>query len=124
MHRLLLHSNRLVTDRLPQTLLATASLIALFLPLGQTAAAGDLEIGREKMRMCQVCHGADGIGTNPTVPNLAGESAVYLVKQLKAFRGGERQHEQMSIIAQGLSDEDIDNVATYYSKIEVTVKLP
>lgn len=101
--------------------LVLAALAATALP---ASAAGDLEAGRKKVRMCQVCHGLDGIGTNPTVPNLAGESAVYLVKQLKAFRSGERTHEQMSIIASGLSDDDIDNVAAYYSAIKVTATPP
>lgn len=124
MHRLPRHSNRLVTAGLPKMLLTIASLAALAIPLTVPASAGDLEAGRKKVRMCQVCHGLDGIGTNPTVPNLAGESAVYLTKQLKAFRDGERKHAQMSIIAKGLSDEDIDNVTTYYSKIKVQVTLP
>ena len=89
------------------------------------AAAGDLEAGRKKVRStCRVCHGVDGIGTNPTVPNLAGESDRYIVKQLKAFRAGERNHAQMSIIAKGLSDEDIENVATYFSAIKVTATPP
>ncbi|WP_300469661.1 hypothetical protein [Breoghania sp.] len=38
-----------------------------------SASAGDLEAGRKKVRStCQVCHRLNGIGTNPTVPNLAG----------------------------------------------------
>lgn len=95
--------------------------LAAFAP---PAAAGNLEAGRSKARMCAVCHGLDGIGKNPTVPNLAGESRLYLAKQLKAFRSGERTHEQMTIIAKGLSDEDIDNLATYYSAIEITATPP
>ena len=89
------------------------------------AVAGDLEAGRKTVRStCQVCHGLNGIGTNPTVPNLAGESHQYIVKQLKAFRSGARQHAQMSIIAQALSDADIDNAATYFSAIEVIATPP
>ena len=61
--------------------------------------------------MCAVCHGLDGIAQVPDAPHLAGESPVYLTSQLEAFRSGERQHEQMTIIAQGLSDEDIADLA-------------
>ena len=109
-----------------RTILSALGALALGLPLAlQPAfAAGDLEAGRKKMRMCQVCHGADGIGTNPEVPNLAGESVTYLSKQLKAFRSGKRDHAQMSIIAKGLSDEDIINVATYYSEIKIETTPP
>ena len=81
--------------------------------------------GREKVQqMCAVCHGLNGIGVNPDTPNLAGESPFYLEKQLKAFRSGERKHEQMTIIAQGLMDEDIRDLIAWYSALEVTVELP
>jgi cytochrome c553 len=92
------------------------------IPLAQAA---DIKAGQAKAKVtCRVCHGLDGLGKMPTVPNLAGEGAIYISKQLKAFRSGERTHQQMSIIAQGLSDEDIANVAAYYSAIRVTVELP
>ena len=87
--------------------------------------AADLGAGRTKVKStCQVCHGLDGIGKLPDVPNLAGEGTIYLIKQLEAFRSGQRTHQQMSIIAKDLSDEEIANVATYYSAIKVTVELP
>jgi cytochrome c553 len=81
--------------------------------------------GRQKVvQTCAVCHGVNGIGVNPDVPNLAGESPLYLEKQLKAFRSGERKHEQMSIIAKGLEDKDIADVAAWYSKLKVSVEVP
>jgi cytochrome c553 len=81
--------------------------------------------GRQKaQQICAVCHGIDGIGKNPDVPNLAGESPLYIEKQLKAFRSGERKHEQMSIIAQGLKDQDIRELAKWYSSIHIKVELP
>ncbi len=103
---------------------ASAALLLLALPAAVLPAAADPAAGRAKAAMCQVCHGFDGLGKNPDVPNLAGDSTSYLVRQLRAFRSGERQHEQMSIIASSLSDEDIENLADYYSAIEVTVTVP
>jgi cytochrome c553 len=47
-----------------------------------------------------------------------------LEKQLKAFRSGERKHEQMSIIAQGLSDEDIRDLVSWYSSLKISVEMP
>lgn len=73
---------------------------------------------------CTVCHGANGVAVNPDAPNLAGEAANYIEKQLKAFRSGERKQEQMSIMAQNLSDEDIADLAAWYSAMKVTVTLP
>jgi cytochrome c553 len=74
--------------------------------------------------MCAVCHGLDGVAKTPDAANLAGESKIYLTKQLQAFRSGERKHEQMSIIAQGLTDDDIADLAAWYSSLRFTVTVP
>jgi cytochrome c553 len=87
-------------------------------------SAADPAAGRDKARQCQTCHGLDGVGRMPDVPNIAGESEMYLTKQLGDFRSGERRHEQMSIIAGGLSDDDIADLAAYYASIEFTVTVP
>ena len=60
----------------------------------------------------------------PMFQNLAGENQQYIQKQLKAFRSGTRQHEQMSIIAKDLTDKDIANLADWFASLKVTVKLP
>ncbi len=101
-------------------------LLALGMTLAPRAAlAADAAAGKQKVQTtCAVCHGLDGIAKVPDAPNLAGESAIYIIKQLKAFRSGERQHEQMSIIAQGLSDDDIANLAAWFSSLKVTVEMP
>jgi cytochrome c553 len=91
---------------------------------GDSALAGDAAAGRAKAKVCQVCHGIDGVGKLPTVPNIGGESAIYLTKQLKAFRAGERTDPQMSIVAKPLTDEEIANLAAWYSSIKFSVTLP
>jgi cytochrome c553 len=97
---------------------------ALALSLAGAAQAADAAAGKTKAQMCAVCHGLDGIGKNPDVPNLAAESPIYITAQLKAFKSGARQHEQMTIIAQGLSDEDIADLAAWYSSLKITVEMP
>jgi len=97
---------------------------ALAATLLATHAVADPVAGRQKAAQCQVCHGYDGIGTNPEVPHIAGESQIYLMAQLKAFRSGERQHQQMSIIAQSLDDADIRDLADYYAAIKISVEVP
>ena len=74
--------------------------------------------------MCSVCHGVDGIAKQPDAPHLAAENVEYLLRQLKAFKSGERKHEQMSIIAQSLSDEQMADVAAWYSSIKIKVEMP
>ena len=94
------------------------------LSAGAPALAADIAAGRGAASQCNVCHGKDGIATNPEAPNLAGEASVYIEKQLKAFRSGERQHRQMSIIAQGLDDATIKDLAAWYDAMVVSVELP
>jgi len=88
------------------------------------STAQDAKAGRDKARKCVVCHGVDGIAVTPNAPNLAGENAVYIVAQLKAFRSGKRTHEQMSIIASKLNNEDIRDLARWYSLIKVVATPP
>jgi cytochrome c553 len=88
------------------------------------AMAADAAAGKTKAAMCAVCHGLNGLAKNPDAPNLAGDNANYLIKQLKAFKSGERKNDQMSIIAEGLSDDEIANLAAWYSSLKVTVEMP
>jgi cytochrome c553 len=86
------------------------------------AEAQDAKAGRAKAEStCAVCHGLDGLAKIPEAPNLAGQNQNYLVEQLTAFKSGERKNEMMSIVSQTLSDADIENLAAYYSGIEVTL---
>ena len=87
-------------------------------------AGGDPAAGWEKAKVCRTCHGMDGVGKLPNVPNIGGESDFYLTKQLKAFRKGDRRDEQMAIIARDLSDQDIADLAAYYASISFTVTVP
>lgn len=74
--------------------------------------------------VCQTCHGMDGRGISTMVANIGGQQKQYLVKQLEDYRAGRRQNQQMSIIVQMLSDEDIDNVTAWYSSIVATFEIP
>jgi cytochrome c553 len=87
-------------------------------------AGGDAALGKKVMLKCQVCHGKDGLAKVPDAPNIAGQKQVYLVKALTAFKAGERKNEQMTVVTKGLSDEDIANVAAYYSSIKIAVEVP
>jgi cytochrome c553 len=88
------------------------------------AAAGDPAAGKAKARQCAVCHGIDGVAKRPDAPNIGGENAEYLTHQLEAFRSGERHHEEMSIIASGLSDQDIADLVAWYSSLQFEVHMP
>ena len=97
--------------------LTTPILLAAAFATGPVAA-GDAQAGREKAAACNACHGIDGISPNPLWPNLAGQKAAYIVKQMKAFRDGQRQDALMTPMSAGLSDQDIADLAAYYAGLE------
>jgi cytochrome c553 len=97
---------------------ATSVVIAgVLLGMSGSALAGDAEAGKAKSATCAGCHGVTGVSSNPMWPNLAGQKEGYLVKQIKAFREGIRTDPLMSPMAKPLSDEDIDNLAAYFSSL-------
>lgn len=75
------------------------------------AAAAGLAVAAK----CAVCHGAKGISTQPSWPNLAGLSGEYLLSSIKSYKVGERKNGMMDGFAQGLSDTDVANVAAYFA---------
>jgi cytochrome c553 len=80
-----------------------------------SALAGDIAAGKAKSALCASCHGPTGISMSPIWPNLAGQKEQYLVKQIKAFRSGDREDPMMAPMVAALSDADIDNLAAYYA---------
>jgi cytochrome c553 len=81
------------------------------------AAGANVEAGKAKATMCAACHGATGISAIPMYPNLAGQKAPYLEKQLKAFRDGSRVDPVMAGMAKPLSDQDIANLSAYFASL-------
>ena len=88
------------------------------------ALAADAAAGRAKAQACAVCHGPLGLSVQPDAPNLAGQPAIFLANQLRAYRSGERRHEVMSIMAKPLSDDDIDNLAAWFASVRVEAHAP
>ncbi|MCB1735836.1 MAG: cytochrome c [Gammaproteobacteria bacterium] len=95
--------------------IANAAAIAVAMTFSTGAVAGDAAAGKAKAATCAGCHGAAGVSNNPMWPNLAGQKAGYLVKQMKAFKDGSRKDPMMSPMAAPLSDADMDNLAAFYS---------
>lgn len=66
---------------------------------------------------CVDCHGLDGRGENPDIPNLAAQSPEYLVEAMLAYRDGRRLHAALQDMVQGMTDEDIRNIAGYFADL-------
>ena len=94
------------------------------LMLAGAASAQNVEAGRKVAGMCRTCHGHDGLAVMPVAPNIGGEPAAYLAAQLEAFRSGARVNEMMSVVAAGLSDQQIADVAAWYAAHTATAVPP
>ncbi len=79
------------------------------------AQEGDPETGSKIANMCRTCHGMNGYAQIPIAPHIGGESEIYLAAQLLAFKSGARAHEMMTVVAAGLSDTQIADVAAWYA---------
>ncbi len=96
----------------------TLLLAALALPAA-AQTKGDAKAGKEKIQMCQGCHGIEGWRTAYPevfhVPRIGGQHEAYLVAALKAYKSGERNHPSMRAIAGSLSDKDMQDLAAFYA---------
>lgn len=85
---------------------------------------GNVAAGKTKSATCTACHGSD---TNPMTlspqhPNLRGQHAGYIVRQLQAFKSGQRKNENMSPMAAPLSEQDMADLAAYFSSLPKVIE--
>jgi cytochrome c553 len=109
---------------LPSALAAVAC-TASMLFAGEAAAqaavpAGDPAKGSQKVQMCQGCHGIQGWRTAYPevyhVPRIAGQHPAYIIAALKEYKTLQRSHPSMDAIAASLSEQDMADIAAYYSQ--------
>jgi len=95
--------------------------VGVFCGVSGTAVAGrtDVDAGREMAKVvCAACHGPLGVSLVRHYPNLAGQKEQYLLATLRAYRSGERSSpKEMSPVAEMLTDQDIQNLAAYFSRL-------
>ena len=103
-------------------MLVRPALLLVAVCLATSTLAAEVVAGRQKAAACAACHGQLGLSTTPDAPNLAGQPALYVATQLRAYRGGTRNHEVMSLMAKTLSDADIEELATWFSSLKVEVQ--
>ena len=96
------------------TILLFVLFCLLLMPLSATAR-GSASAGQQKAATCEACHGKDGKSMDPNYPNLAGQHKSYLVKALSDYRSGQRSNAIMASFASQLSNQDIEDLATWYS---------
>jgi len=89
--------------------------------LGATVQAADPAAGKAKSQICATCHGAEGMATIKTYPNLAGQNEAYLYNALVAYKNKQRNG-GMAVVMQAqaanLSDQDMKDLAAYYASLK------
>jgi cytochrome c553 len=102
-------------------LLALAAFAAGATPAAAADVVGNPKAAASKIEMCIGCHGIPGYKASfpevYPVPMIAGQSAKYLESALKSYRKGDRKNPSMVGIAASMSDQDIADVAAYYSQV-------
>ena len=86
----------------------------------------EMQNGKLKVQtVCMTCHGmngqATGAGNSVIIPNITAQQKNYMVARLKAYKAGEIKHPQMSVVAQMLTEQDINDVAEWYPKIKIQI---
>ena len=88
-----------------------------FLSLNAVAAPPDAAAGKVKAQSCFACHGENGIGISPEIPNLAAQPPLSITYQLIQFRGQQRNGGAMAALAASLSDQEMRDIAAYYASL-------
>jgi cytochrome c553 len=95
------------------------NLLAVPAVLAQDAKAGDAKAGEGKAAMCIGCHGIHGYQASfpeiHKVPMISGQNAKYIVNALVGYKSGDRKHPTMRGIADSLSDQDMADLAAFYT---------
>jgi len=103
----------MMTKKQRYTMISTALLL---LPVaGGAFAAGDAAAGKEKSAQCVSCHGANGEGGSAPKTKIAGIKPAEFSKAIHAYQTGERKNMMMEMFAKKLSDQDIADLAAYFS---------
>lgn len=98
-----------------KTLVTTALVLGASALALNASAGGSADAGKNKTAVCAACHGGDGNSASPAFPKLAGQNASYIAQQLADFKSGKRTNPIMAGQAQGLSEQDMLDVAAYFS---------
>lgn len=99
-------------------------LISLVVSLGISGvahAAGDAAAGQAKTAVCAACHSADGNSMVGNFPKLAGQNETYLLKQLRDIKAGNRTVVEMTGLLDALSEQDLADIAAYFSSKKVAI---
>ena len=94
-----------------------ASTVAWTTETRRNLAQGDSIAGAEIAKTCNNCHGTGGISSDAVIPNLAGQSAAAIYKQLEDFRSSKRDAAVMGVYVSPQSEQGLLDLAAYYASL-------
>ena len=97
------------------TLLSFGAVMAL--AAAPLLASGNAANGKTKAAACFACHGTDGNAVDPQYPRLAGQYNKYIQQVLHEYKDGQRNNPIMKGMVATLSDQDIEDIAAYFSSL-------
>jgi cytochrome c553 len=101
----------------PMSSLTVCCLAGMLISLAG-CSEGDIASGQARAVTCHACHGGNGMARTPDVPKIAGQSRLYLARQLRDFRDGRRENLTMSPLAASLTDDQIEDIAAYFESLD------
>ena len=112
-----------VSKRISNTVFSVFIALTAYISSGNLAQAqdikGDAANGKAKNAMCIGCHGIVGLQASfpeiHKVPKISGQSGAYIVAALQAYKNGDRKHPPMRGIAKSLTEQDIHDLAAFYT---------
>ena len=109
--------NSLVISAVAATLLASAAAYSAESAndIKQRIGRGDPATGKIRSQFCQGCHGEVGLSVEDLIPNLGGQYAQYIAKQLHNFQSGARKHQIMSAVSRTVNDTEMADIAAYFA---------
>ncbi len=114
-----------IQSKIATCLVAVALLAATTAYAGESAdvikqriGTGDPVAGKSESSLCQGCHGEEGLSLEELIPNLAGQYASYIAKELRNYQSGARTHQIMNAMAKTITDTGLVNIAAYFASQE------
>jgi cytochrome c553 len=109
--------NSLVTSLVAATLLASTAAYSAESAdvIKKRIGRGNPAAGKIRSQFCQGCHGDAGLSVEDLIPNLGGQYADYIAKQLHNFQSGARKHQIMSAVSRTVNDTEATDIAAYFA---------
>ena len=91
--------------------------IIFFFSWSSVTFADDLDLGKQKAKMCVACHGVNGLSKSDDIPSIAGQGERYLIKAMNEFKSKVRENIQMSMVAETLSEKTLKHLLLIFQTL-------